>query len=568
MCRDLKDFDTPPYHYSRSLNCIGYQSMDNICYEMVYGYRTAFAYLNEASKRSLRDMEAALRRALQLRVPCGQFSYADIDPACILGVSGTIEALGDYEWRVMNRYGIEHYSQMPSVYGHNKLSFLDQAGGRRPITVVSSKEDWFVAITEEANQAIRVDRAVIVFFEEGKDLEEYKASPYYRKVANRSELRESQSHQEKEYAIKKAATAGQATFTTAPFGRGTDFFCSDPKVLAAGGVLVVQTFFSLDKSEEVQIQGRTARQGKEGTYSLVLLQEALTTQLGVTQAALKDKRPAELYAYLDEARQRCRAAACKKVEDSLHGARERDALTHRYFDALLSNDRRASIKAFAALYADIGPKAKSERRQSRMICLSDATMSMTWLWKSTKKHIQEMLLRIKEIGGSNLELQWMAYRDYSCGNRLLERSGWTTDPAVLQGFVDSIQLLSGADFEEAVEHALAAVRAEHAVQPVTRVLLIGDAAPHSESKGAYLHLHRVHLATDYKLEADWLAEAGIPVYTFYLREHARQSLCHIARTTGGAAQELANPQDLLDVVCENALDDIGGAELVAEYKAR
>jgi len=70
---------------------------------------------------------------------------------------------------------------------------------------------------------------------------------------------------------------GQVTLTTAVFGRGTDFFCNDPKLRKNGGVHVLQTFFSLDKAEEVQIQGRTARQGHRGSYSLVLSVEDLET---------------------------------------------------------------------------------------------------------------------------------------------------------------------------------------------------------------------------------------------------------------------------------------------------
>jgi preprotein translocase subunit SecA len=56
--------------------------------------------------------------------------------------------------------------------------------------------------------------------------------------------------------------------------------CLDKRVLEAGGVHVVQTFVSLNKAEEVQIQGRTARQGKDGTYSLVLFEDNLVTEVG------------------------------------------------------------------------------------------------------------------------------------------------------------------------------------------------------------------------------------------------------------------------------------------------
>jgi preprotein translocase subunit SecA len=38
---------------------------------------------------------------------------------------------------------------------------------------------------------------------------------------------------------------------------------------------VISTFLSREESEEVQIKGRTARQGNNGTFNLVLLDEDL-----------------------------------------------------------------------------------------------------------------------------------------------------------------------------------------------------------------------------------------------------------------------------------------------------
>lgn len=37
------------------------------------------------------------------------------------------------------------------------------------------------------------------------------------------------------------------------FGRGTDFICTDPKVINQnpGGVVIIQVFYSIDKSEEI-----------------------------------------------------------------------------------------------------------------------------------------------------------------------------------------------------------------------------------------------------------------------------------------------------------------------------
>ena len=47
---------------------------------------------------------------------------------------------------------------------------------------------------------------------------------------------------------------------TDSFGRGTDFIVLNKDINQRGGVHVIQTFLSLDESEEVQIKGRTARQ--------------------------------------------------------------------------------------------------------------------------------------------------------------------------------------------------------------------------------------------------------------------------------------------------------------------
>ena len=59
-------------------------------------------------------------------------------------------------------------------------------------------------------------------------------------------------------------------------------------------------------------------------------------------------------------------------------------------------------------------------------------------------------------------------------------SNWTDDPGSLVRFVGGIQCLSnrGCDGPEAVEAALSLVNDE--LEPPTRVLLIGDAAPHYE----------------------------------------------------------------------------------------
>ena len=64
---------------------------------------------------------------------------------------------------------------------------------------------------------------------------------------------------ERDATIVSSMSWDTVTLLSRSFGRGTDFMCHDKKVDEKGGVHVVQTFFSIDVAEEVQIQGRTGR---------------------------------------------------------------------------------------------------------------------------------------------------------------------------------------------------------------------------------------------------------------------------------------------------------------------
>jgi len=57
---------------------------------------------------------------------------------------------------------------------------------------------------------------------------------------------------------------------TGAFGRGTDFKIYDEKIIKEGGLHVIQTYLSLDESEEEQIKGRTARQYNPGSYDCII----------------------------------------------------------------------------------------------------------------------------------------------------------------------------------------------------------------------------------------------------------------------------------------------------------
>ena len=75
--------------------------------------------------------------------------------------------------------------------------------------------------------------------------------------------------------VTDATKQGRITLATREFGRGTDFKYHGDAVINAGGLAVIQTFFTFDYSEEIQIRGRTRRQGTTGSYEILVSLEDL-----------------------------------------------------------------------------------------------------------------------------------------------------------------------------------------------------------------------------------------------------------------------------------------------------
>lgn len=110
----------------------------------------------------------------------------------------------------------------------------------------------------------------MVFFASTEELLEfYNSKPMEDLRRETRVVTETISTTEKRAAFAKATEQGAITLLIRDFGRGTDFKCFDTRMLDAGGTHVIQAFYSPDVAEEVQIRGRTARQGAKGSYRLV-----------------------------------------------------------------------------------------------------------------------------------------------------------------------------------------------------------------------------------------------------------------------------------------------------------
>lgn len=419
MLDEVRRLDESPYHLDRSSDRIGHKVMDGIDYDVNYGYRTIFAYLKE--KDNLRNPEATLQRELGIKLSCGQFSYANISPAAVLGVSGTLEVMGPYEKSVLQRYGVKSFFYLPSVYGDSRFCF-DQAD---PSTVSIEKgmDNYFLKITESVVEITRNDRAAIVFFANTERLNNFVSSPNYRKLGrNKNILKEDMTIVDKEFVIQRAATAGQITLSTAVFGRGTDFFCKDEKVESNGGVHVVQAFLSEELSEEIQIQGRTARQGKKGTYSMVLLDKDLEDRFGATVDNWSRK---EYYKMLNEARKTRHDEHCKVMESNLIQATAKDQASHHYFDALLANDPLAA-GLFKTLYLTMKKRPTPSVIDLDLCIAVDNTGSMrpygkaitstiTSMIQGPSSFLPKLIVKFPETK-FKVRLGLLAYRDIDDGN--------------------------------------------------------------------------------------------------------------------------------------------------------
>lgn len=345
MLRLVKRIDEIPYHFNQDTDQIGYPQMDSISYDLSYSYRTVFAYLKESN--NMRKKETTKENSV-MYAKCGQFSYANISPYRIIGVSGTLQALGNYEKDVLARYGLHKYSYIPSVYSRTNFKFDKADNG---IYFEKDESDYYHRLLTEITTAIRSGRGVIVFFEDKTKLIKFVDNPVYRRLSrHKNILTDTTNSMEKEYIINKAATAGQITLSTAIFGRGTDFFCKDDAVEKNGGVHIIQTFLSKDLSEEIQIQGRTARQGKQGSYQLVLLESDLERDFDVPSDQMQQIAQARRYEWLCSIRAVYQRNKAEVTEDNLKCASESDKATRRYFDLLVKGDVSRAKKAFKALY--------------------------------------------------------------------------------------------------------------------------------------------------------------------------------------------------------------------------
>jgi len=455
---------------------------------------------------------------------------------------------------------------MPSAYPVVKSTDPFFTGRSGIDVIVSTSANFFENIAKEITTRISdhngKKRAVLVFFKSEAVLEDFSSSTWFKDYAGSGlKLITKTPPSERDSIIERAAEEGRVTLLIAAYGRGTDFTYSNRELDERGGIHVIQAFLSEEGSEEIQIQGRTRRQGHPGTYSMVLNESDLEMG-GITRADFAViPHGKEIHQQILKYRtiqygkkciQRKELAEFKLIEHN----ESQELLKYLWDNNLSEVKKRIEGRNLA--------KVDFYGVVSRTIILLDATGSMHLFFNKCKTIVKEMLRRVGEIlteqkVSSGFEIQFVVYRNYTSKSKLLEASSWESDPEALSAFIDEAEISGGVGGNESIETAFWHVNKQIEKGEVTQVIIIGDQGPNTKNEIARL---RDSLESDgltgnqywkqrtvfkdktfYKDELAKISSKKIPIHARYLEDGkggypAKVPFEEFARDNGGSAAEL------------------------------
>ena len=475
--------------------------------------------------------------------------------ASVLGATGTLKDLSEGERNVLrNVYGVKRATYLPSVYGRNNMTFDSNSTEAIKIT---NAVDHYMEIVKEIEKRLQgkpKERAVLVFFETKQKVHDFLGS---REMSTRRGqvrvMREEDSVTDREQAVRQAVASKSITLLSRDFGRGTDFVCYDDELNTSGGVHVIQTFVSLEVSEQTQIKGRTARQGNNGSYSLILLDSELESIQITAKMIVEFEAKSERYTVIDKMRKQAFNASYSIAMSYVDSIKQNHEESQDFLQALYRSDINV-VREFINKRNNSGISSANcsagDCSVSRTICLMDATGSMGGLLAQVKMTVQTMFERahaVLEDAGypQAFEMQFAVYRNYNAGNTILNHSTWERKPDNLRQFMSAVNANYGQGAREAVEIGLWHVNQEREAGEVSQVILIGDAPPNTRqevtSKRAEARFNggtKWAQETYYEDELQHIIDAEIPVHAFYVNAYAKEDFALIAARTQGSTGEL------------------------------
>ena len=490
MVYDAKTMDSHEYIVSKGR--IGYKEHDGISFTASYGFKTVFAHYKEFEAGNIgRDRKDAAARMVFLS---GSFSYAEIPKQYqfVMGVTGTLETLCRPQQRILrDQYGIQRNTYVPSVYGTNQLAF--QPDSPNDVKLCADPDDWALEIAKEIDHRLvdqegQKGRAVLVFFDSSQTLRGVQ-----RKLNKPGALilDERVEPGRKQALIRQAVSQGKVSLLTRDYGRGTDFICHDKALLAKGGVHVIQTFVSDNVSEEVQIKGRTARQGNKGSFSMVLLAAALERyHISASDVqGMATGRVNTRHTFIDERRNQYFE---RKYEDNLKHIADVIA-EHQASIAFVDAMTRSRLREVHAFLLErnecLADVEGADAANRRTLVLMDCTGSMSSCIDAAKLAVSQMFARAFQVvheqlndRSASFEMMMCGYRNYNADeSMLLESSSWETAPDRLRQFTAGLSANFGMG-HEAIEVGLQHALAEHAKEPIGQIILVGDMPPNTRKE--------------------------------------------------------------------------------------
>ncbi|KRX04482.1 P-loop containing nucleoside triphosphate hydrolase [Pseudocohnilembus persalinus] len=254
LCHQVTIFKDHNFYFVENQQ-IGY-NMENQSknFNITYEYLTKFAYLKANEDDNEQMTQESVNNALSLDINTGFISYAEIpnEYHLIFGVTGTLEELDPQMKEILqNKYKINKKTITPSIFNSSNLEFQNQ--NKEYFCIEPTQTEWYNRIKALTYQKFINNQAILIFFEDTNELQKYIESNYlavpkqYYNIIN-------EKTKNTDDLIKLSTLSQKITLLTKEYGRGTDFICSSDIVQKSGGVVVIQTFFSDDLSEEAQIK--------------------------------------------------------------------------------------------------------------------------------------------------------------------------------------------------------------------------------------------------------------------------------------------------------------------------
>lgn len=334
LVQNMEERSQPEPILDEKTGKIGYKEKDEVSYDVSYSNQTTFAYLSLLQQGKLTSEQ--VHEQIGIDMLCGRFSFADLPNsyACILGVTGTLKELRSiegFETVLQNEYGFKHFTITPSIFVEGGLLF----NPGEHVKVLPVEEEWGLCIERlVAEHTIRGD-SVLVFFKNETQLKKYPG------WANMQCLTERTNPKSRKGYIAAATAEGKATLLTRAYGRGIDFQMPEKHRL-----VVIQTYLSSLVSEEKQIKGRTARQGKAGLYLQVLCAQHLEGKMAFTPQdvnSLRNVNGEQIQALLRAKQSAKTSSKVFGMVERRHRARNLEAET-RTWESLLFGDAETSEK--------------------------------------------------------------------------------------------------------------------------------------------------------------------------------------------------------------------------------